>query len=141
MADKKTASPTKRKAQKDETLLLNVIKSYFKYASAAIAVWGFGYTGFSPAWILLGLVIVVWKEKHNKEQRRRIEISQQAAKNEQEAILARVEDLPSWVSLHIGSYSGNCLSQDLKYFEENVENAILAWVEDLPSWESSHYKR
>ena len=91
------AQPKKRQAVKEDTLLISVIKRYFKYASAAIAIWGFGYVQFSPAWILLGLVGIVWKEKHTKLQQKKIEISQQAARNEKEAILARVEDLPSWV--------------------------------------------
>ncbi|KAL4229104.1 Extended synaptotagmin-3 [Mactra antiquata] len=97
MADEKQPTTTKRKAVTEDTLLVAVLKRYFKYASAAVAIWGFGYYNFSPAWILLGLVVVVWKEKHNKLQQKKIEISQQAARNEKEAILARVEDLPSWV--------------------------------------------
>jgi len=101
MANEKPAEtdkkPAKRQAVTQDTLLVSVIKRYFKYAGAALAVWGFGYVQLSPAWILLGLVIVVWKEKHNKLQQQRIEISQHAAKNEKEAILARLEDLPSWV--------------------------------------------
>ncbi|WAR06103.1 ESYT2-like protein [Mya arenaria] len=80
----------KRLAVKEDTLLIAVIKRYFKYAGAALAIWGFGYTQLSPAWILLGLVGIVWKEKHQKLQQKKIEISQQAAKNEKEAILARV---------------------------------------------------
>lgn len=101
MANETQPAPTpKRKAVKEDTLLISVIKRYFKYASAAIAIWGFGYVQFSPAWILLGLVIIVWKEKHTKLQQKRIEIAQQAARNEKEAILARIEDLPSWVRMY-----------------------------------------
>ena len=98
MANEKQPAKPKRKAVTEDTLLVSVLKRYFKYAGAAVAIWGFGYYQFSPAWILLGLVVITWKEKHNKLQQKKIEISQQAAKNEKEAILARVEDLPSWVS-------------------------------------------
>ena len=102
MANDSPARPA-RKAVKEETLLLNLVKQYFKYAGAVVAIWGFGYWQFSPAWLMLGLVAYVWKEKKNKEHQKKIEISQQAAKNEKEAILARVEDLPSWVRLHFDS--------------------------------------
>ena len=81
--------------------MLNLVKQYFKYAGAVVAIWGFGYWQFSPAWLMLGLVAYVWKEKKVKEHKRRIEISQQASRNEKAAILARVEDLPSWVNILI----------------------------------------
>ena len=98
MANETPPRPAGRKAVKEETLVLNLVKHYFKCAGAVVAIWGFGYWQFSPAWLLLGLVAYVWKEKKNKENQKKIEISQQAARNEQAAILARVEDLPSWVS-------------------------------------------
>ena len=98
--DPPAKSPAKtRTAVKEETLVLNLVKQYFKYAGAVVAIWGFGYWQFSPAWLMLGLVAFVWKEKKVKEHKRRIEISQQASKNEKAAILARVEDLPSWVNI------------------------------------------
>lgn len=96
MANDSPARPA-RKSVKEETLLLNLVKQYFKYAGAVVAIWGFGYWQFSPAWLMLGLVAYVWKEKKNTENQKKIEISQHASKNEKEAILARVEDLPSWV--------------------------------------------
>lgn len=104
MANEKPQPTSKRKAVVEDTLLVSVLKRYFKYAGAALAVWGFGYYQFSPAWILLGLVVITWKEKHNKLQQKKIEISQQAARNEKEAILARVEDLPSWVRIYADTY-------------------------------------
>ena len=107
MANETPPRPAARKSVKEDTLVLNIVKHYFKCAGAVVAIWGFGYWQFSPAWLLLGLVAYVWKEKKNKENQKKIEISQQAAKNEQAAILARVEDLPSWVSSVYLQFSTN----------------------------------
>lgn len=81
----------------DDTLLLNVVTSFFKKAAVVLAVWVTGYYKFSPSWLLLGLVLYVWKERHVAARRHGIAISQQIARDERGAILARVEDLPSWV--------------------------------------------
>lgn len=88
----------------DDTLLLNVVTSFFKKAAVVLAVWVTGYYKFSPSWLLLGLVLYVWKERHVAARRHGIAISQQIARDERGAILARVEDLPSWVCLHIFPY-------------------------------------
>lgn len=93
----KPASP-KRKTALDDTLLLNVVTEYFKLAGLALVVWFVGYFAFSPSWLLLGLVVYVWKEKHTREKKLKIEINQRTARDEKNEILARVEDLPSWVS-------------------------------------------
>lgn len=98
MADDKKTAAAKKKAAGDETQLLPIIIRYFKLAGLALSVYIFGYTQFSPSWILLGLVVYVWKEKHTQRKHLRIKIQQQLAKDEESTILARVEDLPSWVS-------------------------------------------
>ncbi|XP_021349664.1 extended synaptotagmin-2-like isoform X3 [Mizuhopecten yessoensis] len=93
--DKKTAAAKKKAA--DETQLLPVILRYFKLAGVALTVYGFGYTQFSPSWILIGLVAYVWKEKYTQRRQQQIKTQQLIAKDEASTILARVEDLPSWV--------------------------------------------
>lgn len=87
-----------RKAVVEDTLLLNVVTRYFKLAGAVFSVWLFGYRGFSVSWLLLLLVVYVWKERNNKAKKHRTAIAQEIAKDEKSVILARVEDLPSWVS-------------------------------------------
>ncbi|ESO96571.1 extended synaptotagmin-like protein 2-like protein variant [Lottia gigantea] len=95
--EKPAESKAKRTAVLEDTLLFNAVKNYFKYAGVVLGVWGFGYFSFSPSWLLLGLVLFIWKEKNKTSQKLQIAISQEAAKDERAAILARVEDLPSWV--------------------------------------------
>ena len=76
---------------------MNVVLRYFKLAGVAVGVWLSGYLNFSPSWLLVGLVLYVWKERQGKRKKLQIEIRQDTARDEQKAILARVEDLPSWV--------------------------------------------
>lgn len=101
MADANKESPKKlkKKTASDETQLLYLVTKYFKLAGVTLAVWFVGWTRFSPSWLLLGLVLYLWKERHVKQRHRRMKMMQQIAENEKEVILATVEDLPSWVSL------------------------------------------
>ncbi|KAL8564138.1 hypothetical protein ACOMHN_035743 [Nucella lapillus] len=86
-----------RKAVVEDTMLLNSVQSYFKKAAVVLAVWATGYFKFSPSWLLLGLVVYVWKEKKQAKKKNSIAIAQAIARDEKGVILARVEDLPAWV--------------------------------------------
>lgn len=88
---------SQRKSQIEEAQLANVVLRYFKLAGVAVGVWLSGYLNFSPSWLLFGLVLYVWKERQGQRKKLQIEIRQDTARDEQKAILARVEDLPSWV--------------------------------------------
>lgn len=89
----------KKKRALDDNLLLNLVQRYFKLAGLVLLIWFVGYFNFSPSWLLLGLIVYIWKEKHTKERQHQIQIAQQTARGEKDAILARVDDLPSWVRL------------------------------------------
>lgn len=95
---KQTPPKGTRKSVVEDTLLMKVIQRYFKLAGVVSVVWLVGYFRFSVSWLWLLLVVYVWKEKHNSAKRHKITISQEIARNEKDVILARVEDLPSWVS-------------------------------------------
>ena len=97
--DKEKGDPPGRKSANQDTLLLNVVTEYFKLAGATLFVWFFGYFQVSPSWLLLGLVVYAWKAKNTKEKKWKIKIAQEIASGEREAILARVEELPSWVRI------------------------------------------
>lgn len=92
-----TPPKAQRKSAIEEAQLVNVVLRYFKLAGVAVGVWLSGYLNFSPSWLLVGLVLYVWKERQGKRKKLQIEIRQDTARDEQKAILARVEDLPSWV--------------------------------------------
>ncbi|KAL3835824.1 hypothetical protein ACJMK2_021294 [Sinanodonta woodiana] len=131
MGKEKPPTPTKKTA-KEDTLLFSVIKLYFKHALLFLPVWVLGYFNFSPSWILLGLVVYVWKEKHTREQHAKIEISQAIAKNEKEVILARVADLPSWVSfpdVERAEWLNKVIDQVWPYIGDYVQDLLKTTVE------------
>lgn len=96
MGKEKPSSP-RRKTIQDETLVVQLIQQYFKYAGLVLLIWLVGYFNFSVSWLLLGLVVYVWKVKYLKHKEMRVQMAQEAAKDERAAILARMDDLPSWV--------------------------------------------
>ena len=99
MADANKDAPRKRKIATDDTQLLYLVTKYFKLAGVTLAIWFFGWSKFSPSWLLLGLVLYMWKDRHVKQRQHRMKMQQQMADNEKEVILATVDDLPSWVRI------------------------------------------
>ncbi|GFN89711.1 extended synaptotagmin-like protein 2 [Plakobranchus ocellatus] len=87
----------KRSSVIEDNLMLNVIKKYLKLAGGVSAVWLMGYYGVSVSWIWIVLVPYVWKNRLTKAKKHKTAISQEVARDEKAVILARVEDLPSWV--------------------------------------------
>ncbi|XP_064595420.1 extended synaptotagmin-2-like isoform X2 [Liolophura sinensis] len=96
MGNEKQSSP-RRKTVQDETLVVKLIQQYFKYAGLVLLIWLVGYFNFSVSWLLLGLVVYVWKVKYLRHKEMRVQVAQETAKDERAAILARMDDLPSWV--------------------------------------------
>ena len=97
---KQNAPKSMRKAVVEDTLLMKVVQKYFKLAGAVSVVWLVGYFKFSVSWLWLLLVVYVWKDRNTKAKQHKTAISQEIARDEKSVILARVEDLPSWVSIN-----------------------------------------
>ena len=89
--------PTQRSVE-DDSMLSNVVTSFFKKAAVVLAVWAAGYYRFSPSWLVLGLALFIWKERRDTTNRDATAVAQAIAKDERAFILAKVKDLPSWVS-------------------------------------------
>lgn len=105
---KKTeAPPAASSSANSDTLLLSVVQRYFKLAAQTVFVWAFGYFEFSPSWLLLGLVVYVWKERNTKAKKNQVAIAQAIARGEKDVILSHVRDLPSWVSIHVSPHAIN----------------------------------
>ncbi|XP_060068071.1 extended synaptotagmin-2-like isoform X2 [Ylistrum balloti] len=133
MPDDKKTAVAKKKAAGDETRLLPIILRYFKLAGVALAVYGFGYTQFSPSWILLGLLAYVWKEKITQRKHLQIKIQQQIAKDEESTILARVEDLPSWVhfpDVERAEWFNKILDQIWPFIGDYVKKLLLDSIQE-----------
>ena len=101
--DKKVKdAPAKKKTAGDDTQLVPLILKFFKVSGVAFSVWLLGYTQFSPSWLLIGAALYMWRDKHVSRKHLQMRIQQQLARDEEATIMARVEDLPSWVSnLHL----------------------------------------
>ena len=78
--------------------LLPLLKTYFKTAGLLLLVWLVGYFGFSSSWLIIGLFFHVASEEYKKIKHAKRAYAQHAMHNEKQAILARVDELPSWVS-------------------------------------------
>jgi len=89
------AAPSRLQVNED---LLVLIKKYAMQLGLLVVVWMVGYWAFSVSWIMLGLFVWMWREKRQKAKEFKIKTARKAAQNEQETVLARLEDLPSWVS-------------------------------------------
>ncbi|XP_041372347.1 extended synaptotagmin-2-like [Gigantopelta aegis] len=130
--DKEKGDSPGRKSADEDTMLVKVVTEYFKLAGATLFVWFFGYFQFSPSWLLLGLVVYSWKAKHNKDKKWKIKIAQEIARDEREAILARVEELPSWVyfpDVERAEWVNKIIDQLWPYIGDYVKKLLIESIE------------
>lgn len=78
--------------------LLPLLIKYFKSVGFLLGVWVLGYFRFSSTWVMIALLCHMLNEEYRKIKDSKKRFTQDAVKNEKEAILARCEELPSWVS-------------------------------------------
>ena len=93
----------------DDGSLLSVVIRSFKVAGVAIAVWFWGYIGFSIAWVYITLFFHIAHREYCKQKVSKRLYAQQAVLDERAAIQSRVGDL-SWVgaiSISRGQFAGN----------------------------------
>ncbi|CAI9735471.1 extended synaptotagmin-2-like isoform X3 [Octopus vulgaris] len=116
----------------EDTMVLSLVQRFFKSAVVTFGVWLVGYFNFSFSWLLLGLVVYGWRERFTQVRDMQIEISQTAARDEKKSILARVEDLPSWVyfpDVERAEWINHILSQVWPYVGIYVQNLLTKTVE------------
>ncbi|CAG2053037.1 unnamed protein product [Timema podura] len=78
--------------------ILSVLYSFAKKFGTVAAVYLLGYYDLSVAWIIGPVILSVIRDEFKKENELRRNIAKAAAmSNEKEVILARIDDLPSWV--------------------------------------------
>jgi hypothetical protein len=83
--------------------LLPLLTKIGKLSGIGLAIWLVGYTKFSFLWVVIGLFLYISGEEYKKLKRNQRLYTQQAVRNEREAVTARLQDLPSWVS-EFGSF-------------------------------------
>ena len=94
----KSAPPTPVRSETQGVQLLPLVTKYFKSAGLLLLVWSLGYFRFSSTWVLIGMFFYVANEEYRKVKNAKKAFAQQAVRNEKQAILARTDELPSWVS-------------------------------------------
>lgn len=117
----------------DETQLLHLVTKYFKLAGVTLAIWFLGWTRFSPSWLLLGLVLYMWKERHVKKRHQRMRMQQQMCDNEKEVILATVDDLPSWVhfpDVERAEWINKIIDQVWPFIGDYVRDLLMSTVQE-----------
>ena len=77
--------------------LLTLLTKFFKKMGILMSVWACGYFNCSTAWVMIGLFMYLANEEYKKVKDSKRSFAREAAVNERQAILARVEELPSWV--------------------------------------------
>ena len=83
----------------DNTLqLLPFLFSFFKGCGLILIVWLLGYFGFSALWGMVILFLYLGNVEYKKIKEAKKGFARQAAIDEKNAILARTDELPSWVS-------------------------------------------
>ena len=81
-----------------DMFVLQKVISYVKYMAVSLAVWLAGRFGVGFSWVILAVVVFVLRKFYRNEKKRKEETGKALAKNEENAIRARLGDLPSWVS-------------------------------------------
>ena len=74
----------------------NTVIHYVKLVGAALAIWTIGWFGLHYVWVLMGLMVFSIWNMNKKEKEKRMQSLVEITKNEQK-VLARRKDLPSWV--------------------------------------------
>lgn len=78
--------------------ILSVCYTFVKRISTVMLVYTLGYFGFSSAWLIGPVILSVMREEWRKEKDLKRNVAKAAAMcNEKDVILARVDDLPTWV--------------------------------------------
>lgn len=76
--------------------LLDLVKRSLKSCSLLLIVWLIGQLGFSFAWILLGLLVVILRDHLNYDKQLRLRFKRQLAVDEKK-LIESIKHLPSWV--------------------------------------------
>lgn len=94
----------------DSDSIFNVIYSIVKKVSMVGAIYLVGYMNWSVAWLITPLVLSVTREHWQKSsQLKRYIAKVSATANEKDVILARIKDLPAWVSYRFNFFF-RCIS-------------------------------
>lgn len=89
--------PAPNNQQATGVQLLPLLKKFFKCSAASVVIWFAGYFRFSTAWILIALFVYLLNNEYQKQRQATRDFLKGAGKDEKLAILAGMDQLPSWV--------------------------------------------
>lgn len=79
--------------------VFDILKSASKQVATVSVIYLLGYFNISPAWLIGPLVLSVMRDKWKKEKELKRNVAKASAlTNEKDVILARIDELPAWVS-------------------------------------------
>lgn len=125
-----TASPPRTQAQGVQLLALGLRSA--KLAALLVAVWLIGYLRLSVTWALLVVIGYVVGEELTKNRLGKRRYAAQADRDEQTAVLARVDELPSWVyfpDVERAEWLNKIINQMWPYIGDFVKNLLTTSVE------------
>ena len=92
------APPPALSVTEDRSLVAILVRT-FSTAGVAVAVWLWGYMGFSIAWVYIALFCRIAHNECGKLKTAKKEYARQAALNERAAVQSRVSDQLCWVRI------------------------------------------
>lgn len=79
--------------------IFSVIYTVMKKVTVVGAIYLVGYMGWSVAWLITPIILAVTRDQWQKNSELKRNIAKAiATSNEKDVILARIDDLPAWVS-------------------------------------------
>lgn len=107
--------------------ILHLLYNFSKQLGKVAVVYLLGYFNISPAWLIGPVILSVLREEWGKEKELKRNIAKAAAlSNEKDVILARVDDLPAWVSVetYLFFYLILVLILNFSLILKEVKNAV-----------------
>ena len=94
---KPTQEGANAKSLTEQLTVLKIGIPLAKYLGVALLIWVLGRFGFSYQWILLATLAVVFWMRNREKKNKKKSIGKAINNDEEKAVEARVEDMPSWV--------------------------------------------
>ncbi|XP_063952326.1 extended synaptotagmin-2-like isoform X2 [Lytechinus pictus] len=140
--DETATEPVKQVKVEESTDLLSVIRKHGFILGILLMVWLVGYLGFSALWLLLIVIVSVWRDRASRRKAQSTELARAAVENERESIVGVVRDLPSWVyfpDIERAEWLNKIVKHLWPYLEGYVEDLLRTSVEpavqdNLPSY-------
>ena len=79
---------------------------FLRRTAAILGIYAVGYLELSPAWLVGGIILSVMREKWSRQKKTKRALARAIALNSEQVTLAKLQDLPSWVSESDGGERG-----------------------------------